>query len=331
MPPARTFKRSSRLPSSSGSSKRQSTSKNSNYGFNWRNSETREQARHIVSTQLADPSKTLRRLRLALFYDIPFNRDALSRHLRSQRDLGGWSDDERFAAFLLAFRGTNASSLASFFDEYRDELFAQKVLAEAALAGIEIEALARAGRFEDARKRFEEHNQSRLSAEQAETINDILTGIEGGDETEQIRRRYENSKSLQDLLFLIDALNSRGDHRQLATYAPDLVRATHRVEDFRLAIGALFNERRYDELLALTDELPDLFVLDSGFLSLKAWSFFYVGRVMEARAIVRTLLAKRSDPNDRELAINTAIEFGRLGLSSVHSDQRNRAHRRDRA
>jgi hypothetical protein len=280
--------------------------------------ETREHARQSVATDFADPSKTLRRLRLALFYDIPFNRDALSRHLRSRRDLGGWTDDERFAAFLLAFRGTNASSLASFFDEYRDELFAQQVLSKSALAGIEIEALARAGRFEDARKRFEEHKQSRLSAEQAETINAMLTGIESGDETEQIRRQYENSRSLQDLLFLIDAFNNRGDQRQLATYAPDLVRATHRVEDFRLAIGALFNERRYDELLALTDELPDLFVLDSDFLSLKAWSLFYVGRVMEARGIVRTLLAKRSDPNDRELAINTAIESGDWGyLQSI--------------
>jgi hypothetical protein len=281
-------------------------------------SETREQARQSVSTDLADPSKTLRRLRLALFYDIPFNRDALWRHLRSQRALGGWTDDERFAAFLLAFRGTDASSLANFFDEYRDELFAQKVLAEAALAGIEIEALARAGRFEDARKRFEEHKQHLLSAEQAEMTNDILTGIESGDETEQIRRRYENSKSLQDLLFLIDALNNRGDQRQLATYAPDLVRATHRVEDFRLAIGALFNERRYDELLALTDELPNLFALEFDFSSLKAWSLFHVGRTMEARTIVRALLPKRSDPNDYQLAINTAIESGDWGyLQSI--------------
>jgi hypothetical protein len=280
--------------------------------------ETREEARQKVSSGLADPTKTLRRIRLALWYDIPFNRDALSRHLRSQRELGGWSDDERFAGFLLAFRGANASSLASFFDNYRDELFAQQVLADGALAWIDIESLARAGRLEDARRRFEEHRQNHLSAEQADAIDDILTGIERGDETEQVRRRYENSKSLPDLLFLIDALNSNSDYRQLATYAPDLVRATHRVEDFRLALGALFNERRYDELLGLTDELPNLFVFDSELSSLKAWSLFHVGRVMEARTLVRTLLTKRNDPNDRELAINTAIESGDWGyLQSI--------------
>lgn len=287
--------------------------------------ETAEQARAQVIAELADPSKTLWRLRLALFYDLSFNREALSKHLRSRRQLGGWTSDESFAAFLLAFRGESASALAEFFDEYRGELYAQHVLDDPVLAGIEVEAMARAGRFDDAWTRFEDYKQKYLSADQAETINGILTAIESGDETEQVRLRYEQSKSLQDLLFLIQALNNNQDQRQLATYAPDLARATHRVEDFHLAIGALFNERRYDELLALTDELPDLFALDQNSSALKAWSLFYIGRVMEARSVVRDLLAKRNDSNDRELAINTAIESGDWGyLQSILTSERSR-------
>ena len=90
--------------------------------------DSREQAIKTVAVELAEPAKTLRRVRLALSYQIPFNREALIRHLQSQRAVGGWTDDERFAAFLLAFSSGSPAALATFFDQYRDELFEQKVL-----------------------------------------------------------------------------------------------------------------------------------------------------------------------------------------------------------
>lgn len=275
---------------------------------------SKDAATKKVSTELADPAKTLRRVRLALFYGIPFNRDALWRHLRSQKDVGGWTDDERFAAFLLAFCTDNPNNLANFFDEYRDDLFAQKMLPVESLAAIEIEALARAGRMEDALRRLEEHRAGHLSAEQASAVRAIVDAIAKGSETEQIRLRYEGSKGLQDLLPLVAALNARSDHRLLGEYAPLLARATRRIEDLSLAASSLFSERRYEELLGLADELSDISSADDYLASLKAWSLFRLGRVMEARPIARALFERRNVSSDRELAIGTAIESGDWGF-----------------
>jgi hypothetical protein len=66
-------------------------------------------------------------------------------------------------------------------------------------------------------------------------------------------------------------------------------------------------------VLSLAAEFPDLHGLNDDFLAFEGWSLFQLGRVMEAREIARTLVARRADSNDRELDINTAIESGDWG------------------
>jgi len=47
--------------------------------------DTKEAARQRVAAEIADPHRTLRRVRLALGYAVPFNQDALNRHLTAQK------------------------------------------------------------------------------------------------------------------------------------------------------------------------------------------------------------------------------------------------------
>jgi hypothetical protein len=102
---------------------------------------TRAAAEARIAEEIKDPAKTLRRVRLALAYKIPFNREALARHLAAQKDVGDWTEDEQFAAFLLAWHNSDLTKLAEFFDLYRDDLFKQAQLSRIVLASIEIEAL----------------------------------------------------------------------------------------------------------------------------------------------------------------------------------------------
>jgi hypothetical protein len=281
-------------------------------------SQTAASARATISKDLADSAKTLRRVRLALAYDITFNRDALSRHLRSQREVGGWSEDERFAAFLLAFHSDDPATMAEFFDKFRDDLFSQEQLATNTLAGIEIQSLMRTGRFEEARQRLEQHKGVRLSPEEADHLGQLISSVEQGNESERIRQLYEQSEGhLGNLRLLVNSLFRDRDYRQMAAYAPMLARATRRIEDFELALKALFHERRFNELVAFAEEMPELYELNLEFASLKAWSYYSLGEVIQARKIARDLLVKRNDQNDRELAINTAIESGDWGY--LHS------------
>jgi hypothetical protein len=49
----------------------------------------RKAARQQLTTEIVDPATTLQRVRLALAYGIPFNREALERHLAARKELGG--------------------------------------------------------------------------------------------------------------------------------------------------------------------------------------------------------------------------------------------------
>ena len=107
--------------------------------------ETEQSAREQLAREIVDPGMTLQRVRLALAYEIPFNADALQRHLTAQKELGGWTAEERFAAFLIVYNSGDPKRLTEFFERHHDDLFAQENLVRAALAGIEIEVLARMG------------------------------------------------------------------------------------------------------------------------------------------------------------------------------------------
>jgi len=103
------------------------------------------------------------------------------------------------------------------------------------------------------------------------------------------------------------------DHRQLASYAPDLLKENKRVEDYDISLTALFADGQYEKVLALVAKYPDLHRLKDDFLALEGWSFFHLGKVIQAREIARTLVSRRTDSNDRELDINTAVESGDWG------------------
>lgn len=276
--------------------------------------ETRAAAREALAAELGDPKRTLQSLRLALAYGVPFDKDALNAHLRRQREVGGWTQDERFAAFLLAFVGGDAVKVAAFFDEFRGELFKQEPLPRAMLADMEVKTLAHARRFQEAKDRLTQHiRDGSLEESQRREIEQEVDALERGDETEHLRKRYVESQDPKDLRMLVGLLANAEDYRRLAEFAPTLARYTKQKSDFGLAVQSLYHQRQYAELLALCDDLPEIAVLDDEFESLKAWALFTLGRIMEARTIARELYRRRANNNDRELCINTAIESGDWG------------------
>lgn len=273
----------------------------------------RDAARIQLAAEIANPETTLRRVRLALAYGVPFNTEALQRNLVRQKEIGGWTSDERFAAFLIAYHSGDAKTISDFFDAHRDDLFAQSDLTISYLAATEIEALARAGRFADARQRITEHSGKHLADEQAKDVADAVAAIERDDEVEVHRQRYEETGNLGELRMLVAGLRVRRDTGLLALYAPQLAQATLTREDFDAAIKSLYQTRRDVELLALAGDLPDLVALDLEYEAIKGWSLFRMGRTLEARAIAGKLLVARNEASDRELAINTAVETGDWG------------------
>ena len=273
-------------------------------------SATEFEARAQLTREISEPDKTLERVRLALSYEVPFNREALERTLQARKELGNWSPDERFAAFLIAYDSHDGTKISAFIEKYHDDLFAQSDLSGTFLACIEVEILARLGRYTDARAHVALHRGKELTPEQANQLEDIITHIEAGDEIDVHRQRYEATHQMADLRALVSGLRARTDTNRLAVYAPVLARATRTREDFGVAIRALYQAGRMFELVQLADDLPDLVTLDDEFGSVKGYALYQLGRIMEARTVARELMKRRGAANDRELAVVTAVETG---------------------
>ncbi|WP_316176009.1 hypothetical protein [Bradyrhizobium sp. SZCCHNRI1073] len=271
---------------------------------------TQEAARRRIEDEIKDPKHTLRRVRLALAYNIPFNRDALKRKLEADRRVGNWTTEEQFAALLLAWHDRDQAALASFFDTYGAEIAAQEQLDRGTLLGIEVEALSRVGRFDDARIRLASGRGTIIDDKTAAQMDVLIASLERGDEIERLRKLYEADGELPILRLLIGALVKKVDYRQLSIYAPKLLKESQHVDDYDLSQKALFADGNYKEVLALAEEYPALHKLSDDFRATEGWANFYLGRVMQARTIARTLVARRENPSDRELDINTAIESG---------------------
>lgn len=274
---------------------------------------THDVAVEQIAQEIKDPEKTLRRIRLALSYSIPFNSDALMRSLVAQKKIGNWNVDEQFAAFLLAFYSDDVAKIAQFFDDYGAELYSHDGLQKGLLLGIEVEALARIGRFEDARERISLHKGEWVDDAAAAHLEELIASVETGREAERLKKLYEEKKGINFLRLLVLALMKDSDSRQLAIYAPILLQETNRIEDYDASIKALYVEKQYPRVIELSKSYPDLHKLNDGFLAFEGWAQFSLGNVLEAQKIARELVDRRNDPNDRELDINTAIESGDWG------------------
>lgn len=275
--------------------------------------ELRDKARHQLRAEISDPTMTLKRVRLALAYGVEFNVDALMRKLLRQKELSGWKSEERFAALLIVLHKDDPKATCEFVEGHRDDLFTQLDIVHGYIAILHIDSLARNGRFEEARRYLGEYRGKYIDEAHVVRAETEISSLERGDAVEQHRQRYENSRSLGDLRLLIADLRGRNDYELLAEYAPRLARETSTIGDFDLAIKSLYKSGRDTELIALTDELPELVALDADYQGLRSWALYRLGKVVEARTSVRSLLRLRNDPADRELAINTAIETGDWG------------------
>jgi hypothetical protein len=270
-------------------------------------------ARQQIGAEIKDPDKTLRRVRLALAYEIPFNRDALLRSLNAKHELGQATPDDQYTLFLLAWFSKDVRKLAEYFDDHRADVFSRQDLSREFLAQIEADALAHVGRFADARARINAHPKDVLSEQAVARIQAMIASVEKGDEAERIRSLYEADKELSYLRLLVATLFKAKNFAELTKYAPILVMEDKREEDYELAQKAFYLERKYKDVIELAEAYPELHNRKDEFSSVLGWTFFHLGRVLEARKIARELVGRRHEANDRELDVNTAMETGDWG------------------
>ena len=160
-------------------------------------------ARREVDEGMKDVKRAIDLLPFALVFDIPFDDVRIRQYLAQRESLGGLTDREFIAEFLLAESKMAPRDLADYLE--REEMRFARVLNKVVLIGKRIEALVRDDQLTKARHLLEERRGDidELVFDRLQMMIDIRAGADG---REQLERFYRETDSIDDLRNLISHL-----------------------------------------------------------------------------------------------------------------------------
>jgi hypothetical protein len=280
-------------------------------------------ARAVLEGKLSDPDEALVFSGLARIFDVPFNPAVLKAQLAQARRLREWTDPELHSAFQLQITEHDPAALLQFIADNREGL--ERVEPVMSI-GVEVEALVRAGRGDEAKARLDAA-ADRLPEDDRRLLSDLVAD-KGNPTLATNLARFEETGDERDLNLLVQSMIDAKDPRS-GEYAAKLWRARHRVEDVLAAANAFAFFAQDDELERLLDEVGADADADPRLQTHRAWLHYRRGDMAEARKLLVVLKAENPDDEGlRQLEINVALEMGdwqRLGdrieadLQQVHA------------
>ena len=189
----------------------------------------------------SDPARWVR---LALKFEVPFNREELAKKLETLRLSGGWNADEGGAYLLVELKSGKPERVAQFIAENRARLRRKQLHQSPELNVVEIQALARSGDTVSARKMLE----TKLAAAPVDVksmLQTVIDECEGKvDPVTAARTRFEENDTTENLRSLCNALHKADQLDALVNPAMDLARRVRNVADLRAAVNLLMDRDR---------------------------------------------------------------------------------------
>lgn len=286
----------------------------------------RELARSDFAARLADPAQTVHLVPLAKQYGVEVDWAPLRAALASAERLGGLDDAQLRAAFTVVMDEGEPAEIADFVHRHRERL--EDYSTSDSVVAIEIEALAKAGRPDDAKALLAAERVT-IGEATAEFLETTFAELEGADTVPARLAQFDASGSTHDLEVLISVMRRRRDAR-LGGYLARLWRLSRQVADARRACEAFLDAGEEQEAEAFLDELGGEALSDPTLRVHVAWARYRQGRLDEAEAELAALRsAGFHDPNVRHLEMLLWIETGRWSELGGHV-RRELAARADR-
>jgi hypothetical protein len=264
---------------------------------------THQEGERIVTHAMRDGTTAVDYAQLACTFNIPFDAAPLERHLRVRELAGGLTPPE-IAAKLALWRQTRTKAeVVSFLEEERTTL--SEVATPAGYAFLLVTALAEANQLDQAEEVLRANREA--FGEDFDRLLDQLRMRRGEDVSASFEDRFLQTDADIDLQSLCDVLARGQDIDKLHRYSLELFKRQRNRRNARRVCDALVRGERHQEIVEFLDSTEDLLQLDDDLAALKAWSLFYVGRVVDARLISDRLREKRDSADDRSLELNIAL------------------------
>ena len=262
-----------------------------------------------VEDGMQDMKRAINLLPFALVFDISFDTTRIKRFLTQRESLGGLSNPELIAEYLLAESTMAPRDLADYLE--REEKRFARVINKVVLIGKRIEALVKDNQLARARHLLEERcaDIDEPVISRLQMMIDIHAGADG---REQLERFYRETNSIDDLRNLISHLGHAQDWAGLRPLLEEQFRRGSTVENARKVVECMQRVSRDEEdrILVFLNANSDLVARDPILRSAKAWALFLMGNWRDAKAINDVLLFERKVSADLLLDMNLALQSG---------------------
>lgn len=270
----------------------------------------RDTARHQLKKIMRDCRKAIRFVRFAIDYNIEFDLAAVDDYLNARKKIGGWTNDEAFAAFMITLGAKKPEQVLELIRENRESL--SKCLSQDYLSYTEAEALAYKGSIKEAELIANALEKQAPDEKIAITLHNRIKEISGGDRLSLRRASFQATGSNEDRRLLIDELLSRKLLPEAIGHL-DYFFANLPTNEDALTIAKCYAVSRDTKGLKEFMQRPDVQELtprNPNLQSFAAWSAYYSGELKESEKRLKPLLEKGEDENDRRLFKNLTIESG---------------------
>ena len=270
--------------------------------------EISETASREVAEAMKDPAQAVDFLPVALAFDVDFDKGPLQRYLMQRKQMGGLKGQEIIAEVLLSEITMTAREYADFLEQEEGRLVTGVPIAT--LAGKRIEALLADGQIARAKHVLEEHREDFF--DDYDRLRVMILKREGEDARTTLEEIYTRTGDLLDLQNLVQGIYQAGDWTSLRPLAEKLFKLERTKFNAWRLVECMQRDPKSGcaSIVWFFKENPDVADWSDDFKSAKAWAFFYMGQVMEARIINDQLLNVRTDQTDLQLDMNIAIQLG---------------------
>src|SRR5262249_49767004 len=149
------------------------------------------------------PSLAVRRPQLAFKYLDSYDPAPLNDYLKRREAVGGWDDNDLFAAVILKIHANDHTGLASLIETHRARV--QELLTPPRTLLLEVQALIYSGQASAARSVLQEH-AALLDRQAVAGLEAEIKAAEGSDPVAEYQRVYEEHQTIDSLRILVNAL-----------------------------------------------------------------------------------------------------------------------------
>ena len=269
----------------------------------------RHEARVDLEMKLQDLGMHLHLVYLGLQFGVQLDLSAIEQEIRHQVSRkGGNTPSTATARLAIATVQETPEAVAEYVAQHRPELvdhFDEKLL-----RSLEIDALSRAGRLDEARSSLHKLVRDGIAGAEEDRLRDVIARAEGNDTTASARRRFEETDSLPDLINLVEELATQDAPSEVLKYGELLFQKTRTKEHAELVADALVRVQDYHGLADFLDANRDQVERSEALQLCSSWSLFWQGSLLEARKSLESFVGSHDQSNYRNLQVHLAVSLG---------------------